>query len=89
MNAFLCGGHKDYTCPYSFLREISIKEHVPNLWAFFLGDLENWFLKLFGGQLEFFNLKNTGSKISVNNIDGMISGIPFITDDISQLSFSV
>ena len=89
MNAFLCGGHNDYTYTYNFLGASSIKEHVPNLWAFFLYDLENRFPKLHGGQLGFFNMKNTGSNISVNNIDGMISGIPFITDDISQLSFSV
>ncbi len=89
MNAFLCGGHKDYAYPCSFLRASSIKEHVPNLWAFFLCDLANWFLKLRGGQLGFLNLKNTSSKISVNNIYGMISGILFITDDVSQLIFSV
>lgn len=89
MNVFLCGGHKDYTCPCNFLIASPIKEHVPNLWAFFLSNLANWFLKLCGGQLGFFNMKNTCSKISVNNIDGMISGIPFIVDDISQLSFSI
>ena len=84
MHAFLCGGHKDNTCPCNFLRESSIKEHVPNLWAFFLCDLANWFLKLHGGQLGFFNLKNTSSKINFNNINRMISGIPFITDDIAN-----
>ena len=89
MNAFLHGGHKDYTCPCSFLRESSINEHVSNLWTFFLYDLENQFPKLHGGQLGFFTLKNIGSKISVDNIDGMIGGIIFITDDISQLSFSI
>ena len=89
MNAFLCGGHKDYTYPYSFIRASSIKEHVPNLWAFFLYDLANWAFKLHGGHRIFFNLKNTSSKISVDSTAGMISGIPFIADDISQLSFSV
>ena len=89
MNAFLCERYKDYTCPCSFLGVSSIKEHVLNLWAFFLCDLENRFPKLHGGLLGFFNLKNTGSKISVDSIDEMISGTPFITNDISQLSFSV
>jgi len=68
--------------PCSFLRASPIKEHVPNLWALFLNDLANWFFKLHGGQLGFFNMKNAGSKISFNSIDGMISGIPFIVDAI-------